>query len=41
MQLNLKKDSQHYKIENALRRNFKKKKILQNKLNKKNKKKKK
>ena len=40
MQLNLKKDSQNNKIENALRKNLKKRKIFQNKVNKKNKEKK-
>ena len=41
MQLNLQKDSQHYKIENALKNNLKKRKIFQNKIKKKNKEKKK
>ena len=41
MQLNLQKDSQQYKIENALKRNLKKRKTFQNKLKKKNKEKKK
>jgi|TARA_B110000263_G_C15249701_1_gene483471 hypothetical protein len=40
MKLNLKKDSQNNKIENALRKNLKKRKIFQNKVNKKNKEKK-
>ena len=40
MELNSQKDSQHYKIEHALKRNLKKRKIFQNKLNKKIKKKK-
>jgi hypothetical protein len=41
MELNSQKDSQHYKIEHALKRNLKKRKIFKNKLNKKNKEKKK
>ena len=41
MQLNIKKNSQHYRIENALKNNLKRRKIFQNKLNKKNKEKKK
>ena len=40
MKLNLKKDSQNNKIENALRKNLKKRKIFQNKIKKKNKEKK-
>tara|TARA_B110000438_G_C15499565_1_gene515090 strand:+ start:491 stop:616 length:126 start_codon:yes stop_codon:yes gene_type:complete len=41
MQLNLKENSQHNKIESALKSNLKRRKIFQNKFNKKNKEKKK
>ena len=34
MELNSQKDSQHYKIEHALKRNLKKRKIFQNKIRK-------
>ena len=37
MQLNLKKDTKHHQIKNALRSNLKKRKEFQNKLTKKNK----
>ena len=40
MQLNSKKELRHQRIERALRNNLKKRKIFQNKLNKKNKEKK-
>ena len=40
MQLNLKKRSKHYEIENALRGNLKKRKTFQIKIKKKNKEKK-
>mgnify|MGYP001330171363 CR=1 FL=1 len=38
MQLNSKKELRHQRIERALRRNLKKRKIFQNKINKENKK---
>tara|TARA_B100001123_G_C14576499_1_gene736393 strand:+ start:352 stop:477 length:126 start_codon:yes stop_codon:yes gene_type:complete len=41
MELNLKKDIRHYRIENALKSNLKKRKTFQNKISKANKEKKK
>jgi len=41
MQLNLKKDTRHYRIESALKSNLKKRKTFQNKTSKTNKEKKK
>ena len=41
MELNLEKETQHHRIENALKSNLKKRKTFQNKIKKKNKVKKK